>query len=43
VILGALGHSARRGSYRVLYEIDDGSQVVTVIRIAHRSGAYRTH
>lgn len=34
-------HSARRGSYRVLYEIDDGTQVVTVIRIAHRSAAYR--
>lgn len=34
-------HSARRGSYRVLYEIDDGTQVVTVIRIAHRNAAYR--
>lgn len=34
-------HSARRGSYRVLYEIDDGAQVITVIRIAHRSSGYR--
>ncbi len=34
-------HSARRGSYRVLYEIDDDRGTVTVIRIAHRSSAYR--
>jgi mRNA-degrading endonuclease RelE of RelBE toxin-antitoxin system len=39
VILGALGHSARRGSYRVLYEIDDDTRVM--IRIAHRGSAYR--
>jgi mRNA-degrading endonuclease RelE of RelBE toxin-antitoxin system len=41
VILGALGHSARRGSYRVLYEIDDDTRVVTVITIAHRGSASR--
>jgi mRNA-degrading endonuclease RelE of RelBE toxin-antitoxin system len=33
--------SARRGTYRVLYEIDDKSLVVTVTAIEHRSDAYR--
>lgn len=34
-------YSARRGAYRVLYEVDDAEQLVTVVRIAHRSDAYR--
>lgn len=34
-------HSARRGSYRVLYEINDADHMVTVIRVAHRADAYR--
>jgi mRNA interferase RelE/StbE len=33
--------SARRGEYRVIYTIDDDRVVVQVIRIAHRSDAYR--
>ena len=33
--------SARRGAYRVVYEIDDGEQRVTVLRIDHRSDVYR--
>ena len=33
--------SARRGAYRVLYEIDDEQIVVTVLRIEHRSDIYR--
>lgn len=33
--------SARRGDYRVLYVVDDEARVVSVIRIAHRSEAYR--
>ncbi len=33
--------SARRGAYRVVYEIDDGDAVVTVLRIDHRSDVYR--
>lgn len=33
--------SARRGPYRVLYEIDDAVQLVTVVRIDLRSGVYR--
>lgn len=33
--------AARRGPYRVVYEIDDDRQVVRVIRIDHRSDVYR--
>ena len=42
-LLGKLSglHSARRGQYRVIYEIDDGVVTVTVIKIAHRGDAYR--
>jgi mRNA interferase RelE/StbE len=35
-------HSARRGAYRVIYEIDDDQHVVVVLRIDHRSRVYRT-
>ncbi len=34
--------SARRGAYRVVYEIDDAEQRVTVLRIDHRSDVYRS-
>ena len=34
-------HSARRGSYRVLYRIDDAAHTVTVLRLDHRSDVYR--
>jgi len=34
--------SARRGSYRVLYEIDDETRTVTVTAVEHRSDAYRS-
>ena len=34
--------SARRGTYRVLYEIDEDSRVVTVTAIEHRADAYRS-
>lgn len=33
--------SARRGAYRVVSEIDDAEQRVTVLRIDHRSDVYR--
>ena len=33
--------SARRGDFRVIYEIDDEQRVVTVIAIDQRSDAYR--
>ena len=35
-------HSARRGAYRVIYEIDDDERAVVVLRIDHRSNAYRS-
>jgi mRNA interferase RelE/StbE len=33
--------AARRGAYRVLYRIDEPGHTVLVIRIDHRSDAYR--
>jgi mRNA interferase RelE/StbE len=35
-------HSARRGSYRVIYRIDDDARVVTVVDIGHRGDVSRT-
>jgi mRNA interferase RelE/StbE len=32
--------SARRGTYRVIYEIDDERRRVTVLRVDHRSHVY---
>jgi mRNA interferase RelE/StbE len=34
-------YSARRGDYRVIYEIDDDRKVVTVHRVQHRRVVYR--
>jgi len=34
--------SARRGTYRVLYRIDDDAHIVTVVLVTHRRDAYRT-
>ena len=34
--------SARRGTYRVIYRIDDKDRVVTVVDVAHRRDACRT-
>ncbi len=34
--------SARRGAYRVMYEVDNATMLVTVLRIDHRSDVYRT-
>lgn len=34
-------NSARRGDFRVIYEIDDDGRVVTVVAIDHRSNVYR--
>lgn len=34
-------HSARRGTYRVIYRIDDAAHTVTVVLVAHRQAAYR--
>ena len=35
-------HSARRGAYRVVYEIDEDNRAVVVLRIDHRSRVYRS-
>lgn len=34
-------HSARRGTYRVLYGIDDELRLVTVVGVFRRADAYR--
>jgi mRNA interferase RelE/StbE len=34
--------SARRGTYRIIYRVDDDQRVVTVADVAHRKDAYRT-
>ena len=34
--------SARRGDYRVVYEIDDESSTVVVHRVQHRRDVYRS-
>ena len=49
----AVGHSlqrertglwaARRGAYRVIYEVDDGAGIVSVLQVDHRADVYRSH
>lgn len=34
-------HSARRGDYRVVYEIDEAEKLITIIAIQHRADVYR--
>lgn len=36
-------HSARRGTYRVIYRIDEARRRVTVVAVLPRSEAYRPH
>jgi mRNA interferase RelE/StbE len=39
---GALeGWRIRVGDYRILYQIDDEAQTVTIVRVRHRREAYR--
>lgn len=35
-------HGARRGTYRVIYRIDEAARIVTVVGVVHRGDAYRT-
>jgi mRNA-degrading endonuclease RelE of RelBE toxin-antitoxin system len=35
-------HSARRGAYRVIYEVDEEQRAVIVLRVDHRSRVYRS-
>jgi mRNA-degrading endonuclease RelE of RelBE toxin-antitoxin system len=42
LVAGLTGpYSARRGDYRVIYEIDDDRKVVIVHRVQHRRIVYR--
>jgi mRNA interferase RelE/StbE len=34
-------YAARRGTFRVLYRIDDAEHLVSVVRVEHRADAYR--
>lgn len=34
-------HSARRGTFRILYRIDETRRLVAIQRVEHRSDAYR--
>jgi mRNA-degrading endonuclease RelE of RelBE toxin-antitoxin system len=36
-------HGAHRGTYRVIYRIDDEQHTVTVVDVAHRRDAYRSN
>ncbi|GGF17683.1 toxin RelG [Subtercola lobariae] len=33
--------SARRGPYRVLYDIDDEANTIAILRVDHRADVYR--
>jgi mRNA interferase RelE/StbE len=35
--------SARRGTYRILYRINEAKHEVVVLRVEHRGDAYRPH
>ncbi len=35
-------YSARRGTYRVIYRIDDQAHLITVVDVGHRRDIYRT-
>jgi mRNA interferase RelE/StbE len=38
---GTADYSLRVGVYRILYDVDDESRIVTVYRVKHRREAYR--
>ena len=38
---GAAKYRLRQGDYRIVYKINDGQSVVTVMKIAHRRDVYR--
>lgn len=35
--------SARRGPYRVVYQIDEAARTISVVRVHHRADVYRPH
>lgn len=36
-------HGARRGTYRVVYRIEENTRTVHVLDVDHRAGIYRPH
>ena len=40
-LTGGDRYRVRQGAFRVLYELDDESRVVTVVKIGHRRDVYR--
>ena len=41
-LVGALeGWRLRVGDYRILYQVDDDAQTVTIVRVKHRREVYR--
>jgi mRNA interferase RelE/StbE len=40
-LTGRTGWRMRVGDYRMIYEIDDSQQVVTVLHVGHRRDIYR--
>lgn len=34
-------HSARRGDYRILFEIDEEAHAIVLLRVGHRAHIYR--
>jgi mRNA interferase RelE/StbE len=38
---GVTGYRLRVGVYRILYDIDDSAQIVTIYRVKHRREVYR--
>jgi mRNA-degrading endonuclease RelE of RelBE toxin-antitoxin system len=36
-------HGARRGTYRIVYRIDDDTRTVHVLDVDHRADVYRAH
>jgi mRNA interferase RelE/StbE len=40
---GKESYRVRQGLYRIIYEIKDGQLVVNVIKVAHRSHAYKSN
>lgn len=39
-LIGRDGWRIRVGNYRVVYEIDDGQQIVTILHVGHRRDVY---
>lgn len=39
-LTGRNGWRIRVGDYRVIYEIDDGAQIITIMHVGHRRDVY---